>query len=121
MTNLDQLLSSVVAGDLSRRDFMARAAALGVGAVALSQMANALDAHAERAASGLNTLTLNAVQVFGNIDPAIGNDYTQQMAQINFYDSLLAATAGAGVKPLLTDHFSASPDAKVFTFALKKG
>ncbi|HVC81876.1 MAG TPA: ABC transporter substrate-binding protein [Chloroflexota bacterium] len=121
MNNLDQLLSSVVAGDLSRRDFMARAAALGVGAVALSQMANALDAHAERATSGLNTLTLNAVQVFGNIDPAIGNDYTQQMAQINFYDSLLAATAGAGVKPLLADHFTASPDAKVFTVVLKKG
>jgi peptide/nickel transport system substrate-binding protein len=121
MSTLDQLLSAVVSGDLSRRDFVVRAAALGVGAVALSEMTSALNVHAERSASGLNTLTLNAVQVFGNIDPAIGNDYTQQMAQINFYDSLLTPTAGAGVKALAADHFSASPDAKEFTFVLKKG
>ncbi len=121
MSKLDQLLSSVVAGDLSRRDFVIRAAALGVGAAALTEMTNALGVHAERSAGGLNTLTLNAVQVFGNIDPAIGNDYTQQMAQINFYDTLLSATASAGVEPRLAASFSASPDAKVFTFHLKKG
>ncbi len=121
MSNLDHLLASVVAGNLSRREFMARAAALGVGATALAQITTALDAHAERSGSGLNTLTLNAVQVFGNFDPAIGIDYTQNMAQINFYDTLLTPTASAGLTGRLAERWTASPDARTYTFYLKKG
>ena len=121
MSNLDHLLASVVAGNLSRREFMARAAARGVGATALAQISTALDAHAERSGSGLNTLTLNAVQVFGNFDPAIGIDYTQNMAQINFYDTLLTPTPSAGVTGRLAERWTASPDAKTYTFYLKKG
>lgn len=121
MSALDQLLASVVAGRVDRREFMARATALGIGASALGQLVSALDAHAEAKAAGLNTLTLNAVQVFGNIDPAIGIDYTQNMANINFYDTLLTATASGSVEPRLAASYSASPDAKTFTFKLKKG
>ena len=121
MNNLDHLLASTIAGDLSRRDFMTRAGALGLGAAALSQITGALDAHAERSASGLNTLTLNTVQVFGNIDPAIGTDYTQNMAQINFYDTLLTPTASGGLTGRLAERWTAAPDAKTFTLHLHKG
>ncbi|MDB5073958.1 MAG: transporter substrate-binding protein, partial [Chloroflexi bacterium] len=121
MDNLDGLISATVAGNLPRREFLAKAAAIGVSAVALAEITRALDVHAEVAAAGLNTLTLNAVQVFGNFDPAIGIDYTQEMAQINFYDTLLTATPSAGVTGRLADHFTASADAKNFTFYLKKG
>src|SRR5579883_1439868 len=121
MNSLDHLLASVVAGNLSRREFMARAAALGIGATALAQITTALDVHAERLASGLNTLTLNAVQVFGNFDPAIGTDYTQNMAQINFYDTLLTPTPSAGLTGRLAERWTASPDATTYTFHLRKG
>lgn len=121
MSSLDQLLSSVVAGNLSRREFMARAAALGIGATALGQISTTLDVHAERLASGLNTLTLNAVQVFGNFDPAIGIDYTQNMAQINFYDTLLTPTPSAGLTGRLAERWTASSDATTYTFHLRKG
>jgi len=121
MNSLDHLLASVVAGNLSRREFMARAAALGIGATALAQITTALDVHAERLASGLNTLTLNAVQVFGNFDRAIGTDYTQNMAQINFYDTLLTPTPSAGLTGRLAERWTASPDATTYTFHLRKG
>jgi ABC-type transport system substrate-binding protein len=121
MSKLDELLASAVAGDLSRRDFVTRAAALGVGATALAQVSTALDVHAERMTSGLNTLTLNTVQVFGNIDPAIGTDYTQNMAQINFYDTLLTPTASGNVTGRLAERWTASPDARTYTFHLKHG
>ncbi len=121
MSKLDQLLASVVAGDLSRRDFVARAAALGIGATTLAQLSTALDVHAERVEAGSNTLTLNTVQVFGNIDPAIGTDYTQNMASINFYDTLLTPTASGAMTGRLAERWTASPDAKTFTFYLKKG
>lgn len=121
MNSLDHLLASVVAGNLSRREFIARAAALGIGATALAQITTALDVHAERLASGLNTLTLNAVQVFGNFDPAIGTDYTQNMAQINFYDTLLTPTPSAGLTGRLAERWTASPDATTYTFHLRKG
>src|SRR5581483_470866 len=67
MSALDQLLASAVAGRVGRREFITRATALGIGAGAVGQMLSALEAHAESTAAGTNTLTLNAVQVFGNI------------------------------------------------------
>jgi len=116
MSALDHLLSSVADGHVSRREFSLRAVALGLGASAVAQIVAALDARAEAKAAGLNSLTLNAVQVFGNIDPAIGIDYTQNMAAINFYDTLLAATASGGLTERLAASYTASPDARTFVF-----
>src|SRR5262249_22204366 len=66
-------------------------------------------------------LTLNTVQVFGNIDPAIGTDYTQNMAQINFYDTLLTPTASSNVIGRLAVRWTASADARTYIFHLKQG
>jgi peptide/nickel transport system substrate-binding protein len=121
MSALDHLLSAVAAGRVSRRDFVARAAALGLSAATIAEVARVLDARAEAEAAGINSLTLNAVQVFGNIDPAIGIDYTQNMANINFYDTLLTPTAAGALTGRLARSYTASPDATTFTFYLKKG
>jgi len=121
MSALDQLLSSVARGEISRREFSLRAVALGVGATAIAQIVDALTAHGEAKAAGLNTLTLNAVQVFGNIDPAIGIDYTQNMASVNFYDTLLTPTASGSLTERLASSYTVSPDAQTFTFHLKHG
>ena len=44
--------------------------------------------------AGAASLTLNAVQNFGTIDPAKVTDYTQYMAAVNLYDGLIGvATA----------------------------
>jgi len=121
MSALDHLLSAVAAGRVSRRDFVARAAALGISATAIAEMTRVLDARAEAEAAGINSLTLNAVQVFGNIDPAIGIDYTQNMANINFYDTLLTPTPAASVTGRLAQSYTGSRDARTFTFYLRKG
>src|SRR2546430_6300433 len=121
MTSLAHLLSAAAAGRVRRRDFVARAAALGISATAIAELTPALDARAEAEAAGINSLTLNAVQVFGNIDPAIGIDYTQNMANINFYDTLLTPTAAGALTGRLATSYTASPDARTFTFLLKKG
>jgi peptide/nickel transport system substrate-binding protein len=121
MSALDHLLSAVAAGRVSRRDFVARATALGLSAATIAEVARVLDARAEAEAAGINSLTLNAVQVFGNIDPAIGIDYTQNMANINFYDTLLTPTAAGTLTGRLATSYTASPDARTFTFHLKKG
>jgi len=121
MSALDHALSSFAAGRISRREFSLRAVALGLSAAAIAQIVGALDARTEAEAAGLNTLTLNAVQVFGNIDPAIGIDYTQNMASINFYDTLLAPTASGSLTERLAASYTVSPDARTFTFHLKHG
>src|SRR5256714_274664 len=121
MSALDHLLSAVAAGRVSRRDFVARATALGISAATIAEVARFLDARAEAEAAGTNSLTLNAVQVFGNIDPAIGIDYTQNMANINFYDTLLTPTAAGSLTGRLATSYTASPDARIFTFHVKKG
>lgn len=66
-------------------------------------------------------MTLNAVQIFSSIDPAIVSDYTDYMAAVNFYDGLVTVDEAGTIIPLLADRWDISDDATVFTFFLKQG
>jgi peptide/nickel transport system substrate-binding protein len=66
-------------------------------------------------------MTVNAVQIFGSIDPAIVSDYTDYMAAVNLYDGLVTIDEAGTVIPLLAERWEANDDATVFTFHLKQG
>lgn len=66
-------------------------------------------------------VTLNAVQIFGTIDPAIISDYTDYMAAVNLYDGLVTVDETGAVLPLLAESWEVNNDATVFTFHLKEG
>lgn len=71
--------------------------------------------------AGAASLTLNAVQNFGTIDPAKVTDYTQYMAAVNLYDGLIGVATDGSLKPGIASKWSASADGKTFTFTLRPG
>jgi len=73
------------------------------------------------AASAQNVVTVNAVQIFGTVDPAKINDYTEYMAGVNLYEALTVLDGGGAIQPLLAKSWAASEDGLTWTFTLKEG
>lgn len=72
------------------------------------------------AAAG-TSITMNAVQIFGTIDPAKVKDYTEYMAAVNLYEGLTTVNPAGEVLPLVAERWEISDDHKTYTFHLKDG
>ena len=74
-------------------------------------------------ASGLvsaeNVATVNVVQIFGTVDPAKINDYTEYMASVNLYEALTTLDGDGNILPLLAESWEVSEDTLTYTFKLK--
>lgn len=68
-----------------------------------------------------NVATVNVVQIFGTIDPAKINDYTEYMAGVNLYDALTTLDSDGNILPNLAESWSVSDDTLTYTFTLKDG
>lgn len=80
----------------------------------------ALGLAAAGAAQAQNVVTMNTVQIFGTIDPAKISDYTDYMAAVNLYDSLITVDPEGNLVPQLAESWEVSDDASVVTFALRE-
>jgi peptide/nickel transport system substrate-binding protein len=67
------------------------------------------------------SLTVNATQIFGTVDPAKINDYTEYMAAVNLYDGLTTVSPTGEVIPQLAESWTVSDDSRTYTFTLKAG
>ncbi|MGJ8529049.1 ABC transporter substrate-binding protein [Maritalea sp.] len=68
-----------------------------------------------------NVVTVNTVQIFGTVDPAKINDYTEYMAAVNMYEALTTLDGDGAIQPLLAESWEVSEDTLTWTFTLKKG
>ena len=66
-------------------------------------------------------ITVNAVQIFGTVDPAKINDYTEYMAAVNLYDALTTVDGTGQVVPQLAESWDIADDSLTYTFHLKEG
>jgi len=118
---LKYFAGSVIAGRMSRREFMGRAAALGLTAAA----ANSFMAGAVRAAGpmkgGTIKVGINGSGSADSLDPALSANQGQTMVTRLWGEPLLELAADGGVEPRLAESFSSSPDAKVWTFKIRSG
>ncbi|WP_298969123.1 ABC transporter substrate-binding protein [uncultured Roseobacter sp.] len=71
-------------------------------------------------ASADNVITVNATQIFGTVDPAKINDYTEYMAGVNLYEGLTTLDGSGAIQPLLAESWMASEDGLTWTFTLKE-
>ena len=71
--------------------------------------------------SGSSVLDVSVVQPFGTLDPAVGNDYTQFLANINMYDNLLTQAPNGSAIPHVATKWSISSNGLVYTFELTQG
>jgi len=82
-------------------------------------MAATLLAGSAGLAAAENVVTVNAVQIFGTIDPAKINDYTEYMAAVNMYEALTTLDGKGNILPLLAESWEVSDDTLTYTFKLK--
>ena len=75
---------------------------------------------AASAADAKNVATVNATQIFGTVDPAKINDYTEYMAGVNLYDGLTTLDGEGAIVPLLAESWEVSDDALTWTFTLRR-
>ena len=61
-------------------------------------------------ASADNVVTVNTVQIFGTIDPAKINDYTEYMAGVNLYEALTTLDGSGAIQPQLAESWTTSED-----------
>ncbi|ESY85945.1 peptide ABC transporter substrate-binding protein [Mesorhizobium sp. LNHC220B00] len=115
------LCEHVAKGKLSRRDFLGRAAALGVSA----GFANNLLATAARAGGPVKGGVLKAGLQGGaatdSLDPVIMTDPLQFIFSRQWGETVLELDADRQVQPSLAEEWGPSKDAKVWTFKIRKG
>lgn len=70
-------------------------------------------------AAAANVATVNVVQIFGTIDPAKINDYTEYMAGVNLYEALTTLDGDGTIQPALAESWEVSEDSLTYTFKLK--
>lgn len=118
---LDFLGRLVVTQRLSRRDFMGRAAALGVTV----PIASMLLTNAAQAAVPIRGGILKSGMVGGEstdgLDPAAINNQVKGSFARCWGEKLLDVAIDGSLVPVLATEYGASPDAKVWTFKIRKG
>jgi len=122
MTNhLSYLAARAGAGKMSRREFIGRAGALGIGAV----IANTMFAQAVQAAGPMKGGTIkvgvNGSGSADSLDPALSANQGQTLVTRMWGEPLLELAAGNAIEPILAESYSSSPDAKVWTFKIRSG
>ncbi|MCQ8781995.1 ABC transporter substrate-binding protein [Mangrovibrevibacter kandeliae] len=119
---LDHLARSAVAGGLSRRDFLGRAAALGLTVTAANGLLVSAGWAQTPKKGGHLKLGLEGGSGTDVLDPA---KYLSQVLFVvgrNWGDTLIESDPKSGeAVASLAESWEASPDAKVWTFKIRKG
>ncbi|HKG26179.1 MAG TPA: ABC transporter substrate-binding protein [Thermomicrobiales bacterium] len=121
------LLADVVRGRCSRRDLIARAAAIGLGTSAVATLVGAMDRRDAAAQDGTP-----ATEPTGTVNWAIESDPinlipfgatagSNMWGKECMYDSLLAWDKDLNIIPALAESYEAAPDATSYTFKLRQG
>ncbi|MFT4150545.1 MAG: ABC transporter substrate-binding protein [Paracoccaceae bacterium] len=121
MDEMKDLLIRTARGTYSRRDFLGRCGALGISAA----VANTLLARAVRAEGpkkgGLIRAGVAGGESTNSLDPALAASEVPFMTNVTWGETLVTEGAKGGVEMRLAEEVSSSPDAKVWTFKMRKG
>ncbi len=105
----------------SRRDFLGRAAALGMSAAAANVMLSSAVRAAGPQKGGHLKLGLQGGESTNSLDPALTASSVPFMALHLFGDRLVNVDAGGNVENRLAESVESSPDAKTWHFKIRKG
>lgn len=118
---LDYMTGRVTAGKMTRREFMGKAAALGVSAA----MASTLFADAARAAGPAKGGHLKMGSVGGestnSLDPALAASQVPYHVLYNFGENLVQINADGSLNMRVAESIESSADAKTWMFKIRGG
>lgn len=108
-------------GRLDRREFLARAAALGVAMPFASTLLSSAARAAQPVKGGVLRVGLGGGQSTDSLDPALAASEVPNTILSLFGERLLEVAPDGGITHRLAEEHSSSPDAKVWTFKIRSG
>ena len=118
----ERLLLAAIAKDrMGRRDFMRRAAVLGVGAVAAANFWGGNARAAEPKTGGHFRVGVGAGSTTDSLDPAVYDDSFDLAMGWSFANCLTVIDKNGELAPELAESWSPSADAATWTVKLRKG
>ena len=119
-SKLSSLAAEVQKGSISRREFMARAAALGAGGVLASSLLSQAAYAATPKKGGKFRLGLAHGSTTDSLDPATFENGFMSVLNVTLNNHLAEVTS-KGLEPELAESWEASSDAKTWRFKIRKG
>ena len=121
MTTLEKLEGMFKEGKITRREFLAKASALGVAAAIFPVILGSKAQAATPKNGGRLRIGMQGGSTSDTMDPAKFNDIYQQMTSMGFLRNPLVEIDNQGnAVPDLAESFEAMPDAKSWVFNLRK-
>lgn len=118
---LEVLASLTRMGAMSRRDFMGRASALGVSAAFAGSLLGAGKAAAQPVQGGILQMGLGGGESTNSLDPAAALSQVPFHTSRTFGETLVDVNPDGSLDYRLAESVEASPDAKTWTFKIRKG
>lgn len=118
---LEFLSRRVAAGKLNRRDFLGRAAALGVSATFANSLLSTAGYAEEPVKGGVLKAGLVGGESTNSLDPATFASQVPYSFGRSWGELLLELKADGGLEYRIAEEFGASDDAKEWTFKIRKG
>ncbi len=119
-TSFSDLRTAFEAGRMTKREFMGRAAALGLTAAAISVAGRSASAQSPQKGGNMRIGTRHG-QTTDTLDPALLFNGAQWMIAYAVRNTLTQTGHGAGLEPCLATQWEPSADAKTWTFKLRQG
>ncbi len=118
---LQYLATRAAAGLMGRREFLGRAAALGVTAATANMLLSGAVKAAGVKKGGTIKVGIQGGGASDSLDPALGANATASQVTRLWGEPLLELDPVSGVWPRLAESFEASADARVWTFKIREG
>jgi peptide/nickel transport system substrate-binding protein len=122
MSEWEHLKTAMSAGRISRRDFMGRAAALGVSAALVGNLLTKAAFAAETPKKGGHLiLGLNGASASDSLDPTLNTVTFTQVLDHQLWNVLTEVDENLRLQPVLAESWEAKPGAKEWVFKIRKG
>ncbi|MDG3579736.1 ABC transporter substrate-binding protein [Rhizobium sp. YJ-22] len=121
MDELSYLSGLVAKGRMSRRDFLGRSAALGVGLAAAGSLLSTAARAQGPVRGGTIRLGMQGGASTDSLDPGLATNQVAAIVCHLWGETLVWLAPDGSPIPVLAEGWSASPDAKTWTFKIRKG
>ncbi len=118
---LNHLLSRAAKGQMSRRDFVGRAGALGVSAAMAGTMLATAARAEEPKKGGVIRIGMQGGESTNSLDPALAASEVPYQVNMTWGEMLTDVKPDGTIDLRLAEEISSSPDAKEWKFKIRKG
>ncbi|WP_425046284.1 ABC transporter substrate-binding protein [Primorskyibacter sp. S87] len=118
---IDYMAGRVTAGKMTRREFMGKAAALGISAVVASNLYATAAKAAGPVKGGTIRMGIQGGESTNSLDPALAASTVPTVNLRNYGETLVNVGPDGSIENRIAEEVEASADAKTWSFKIRKG